>query len=107
MNVQEKFDNISKIQKILLYNLSIILFIFSYIFIKENSEEIGYTVLLLGFIFLDIILFFEFRYVVITKNKIINTLKLIRKIVLYSFIILVLISFLAIIFVALSGTRLF
>ncbi len=107
MNIQEKFDGITKIQKILLYNISFLLFIFSFIFLEENEKEIGYAILLLGFIYLDILLFFEFKYVVITKNKIINTLKLIRKIVFYSFIILVLISFLAIIFVALSGTSLF
>ena len=107
MNIQEKFDGITKIQKILLYNISFLLFIFSFIFLEENEKEIGYAILLLGFIYLDILLFFEFKYVVITKNKIINTLKLIRKIVFYSFIILVLISFLAIIFVALSVTSLF
>ena len=107
MNIQEKFDNITKIQKLLLYNISFLLFIFSFIFLVENEEEIGYTILLLGFIYLDILLFFEFKYVVITKNKIINTLKLIRKIVFYLFIILVLIYCLAIIFVKLFGTRLF
>lgn len=107
MNIQEKFDNITKIQKILIYNISFLLFIFSFIFLVENEEEIGYTILLLGFIYLDILLFFEFKYVVITKNKIINTLKLIRKIVFYLFIILVLIYCLAIIFVKLFGTRLF
>lgn len=103
MNIQEKFDGITKIQKILLYNISILLFIFSFVFIENYNEEIGFTLLLLGLLYLDIILFFEFRYVIITKHKLVKTLKIIRKIILYLLLILILLSFLIISFIAMSS----
>lgn len=107
MNIQEKFDGITKIQKLLLYNISFLLFIFSIIFLGENKEEIGFTLLLLGLLYLDIILFFEFRYVIITKHKLVKTLKTIRKIILYLLLILILLSLLVISFVGITKVNSF
>ena len=103
MNIQEKFDDITKIQKLLLYNISFLLFIFSFIFLGENEEEIGYTILLLGFIYLDILLFFEFKHFNIKNITLIKRFKSIGQIVIYLFLFLILLSFLIISFIAMSS----
>ena len=103
MNIQEKFDGITKIQKILLYNISILLFIFSFVFIENYDEEIGFTLLLLGLLYLDILLFFEFKHFNIKNITLIKRFKSIGQIVIYLFLFLILLSFLIISFITMSS----
>lgn len=107
MRLQESFDSINKKQKMLLYTAAILMFIFSLVLIEEREETFGLILLFLDFIYLNIILFFELAHFTLNKNKLINILKTIKTVLFYLFLILFLLGFLVISFVAITGSDLF
>ena len=77
MDLQEKFDNLSTGQKVLLYVVALVMLIISGIFLSDGAE-VGVVLLLLDLIYFFIILFFILKYIKFNKatiNTIINIMK--------------------------------
>lgn len=104
MNIQKNFDNLSKMQKILLYFVAIIIFIFAAIVFDSGEDEIAITILFFDLIYFIVILFFEFKHFSINPPAIINTLNTMKKLLFYLIIISISLAFLIFVAYAVIGS---